>query len=156
VLTYLQKAAEGVPNRPDVQIALGSAFVKLKRWQRAEQAYAAALEIDPQSASALAGLGSVYHVGGRYREAADALLHSIALQYHQPSVHFRLGEALLELGETEAAASAYRVTLHMAPEFNRARRRLADACDRLGLGAEAETLRNEILRRTEGHEIQDS
>ncbi len=152
-LEYLERAAEGEPDRPETRIAIGHAFVKMKRWTKAGDAFMAALEIDPQSAAALAGLGSVHLACGHHSEAAETLLSSIALKYYQPSVHFQLGEALLELGETQEAASAYRVTLHMAPAFNRARRRLADACDRLGLADEAEVLRDEIRLRTEGHEI---
>lgn len=152
-LRYLQRAADAEPDRPETRIAIGRALVKLRRWQQAEEAFVSAMEIDPQSAAALAGLGAVHLTCGRYAEASERLLESVALQYHQPTTHFQLGEALLEQGETEAAADAFRIALHMAPGFNRARRLLADTFDRLDRADEAETLREEIRLRTEGHEI---
>ena len=65
-------------------------------------------------------LGQAYQATGKYREAAEVLTKSIALNpslshndYQVTSAHYRLGQALLKLGQNEAAQKELQVAAEL-------------------------------------------
>ena len=66
--------------------------------------YRRALEVDPETARALAGLGRTALAQGRPREAVEWLESALDLQSHSAGVRVLLSQALSTLGETERAA----------------------------------------------------
>ncbi len=124
-LRRLRRAERTQSNLPRLHLALGDVYLKRRRWRDAERAFSKALEIDPDSAAAYDGL-AIVSLRRRWQDAADAALSATGLRYFFPAAHFRLGEALVGLGEREYAAQAYEVCVAQAPGARRARRRLAE------------------------------
>jgi len=67
----------------------------------------------------------IFHRAGRFRDAADRAVESLALVYFQPALHHLLGAALLELDDVKAAEQEFRVALAQAPGFVAAHNSLA-------------------------------
>jgi tetratricopeptide (TPR) repeat protein len=124
-LVHLEKAGQADSRRSHLHQRIGSAYLQMKEWGLAEQAFRKALEIDPDSAQAYRGLAVATLRQQRFDEAAAMALASVGRIYHNPSGHFYLGEALLSLGEYERAAEAYRVAVAQEPGMRRAHLRLA-------------------------------
>jgi predicted AlkP superfamily phosphohydrolase/phosphomutase/tetratricopeptide (TPR) repeat protein len=121
-LEYLKKAEDQAPRLPTLHQQIGLTYLKMRHFPDAEQAFLKALEIDPDSAIAYDGLSRVYLRMRRNEEAASAALHAIGLLYHYPSAHYKLGVALVRLGQYERAAEAFEVVLAMAPGLKRVHR----------------------------------
>ena len=71
--------------------------------------------IDRDNWRAIALEARIHHAAGRYREAADRAVESLALVYFQPILHHLLGATLLRLGDTRTAEQEFRVALAQAP-----------------------------------------
>ena len=98
------------------------------QYEEAAATYRAMLEIDPDSASAHAGLGSALFRLGRYAEALHAMTQATALQPDLPRAGARyrlMGQAAQELGRSEAAAEHYERALKLDPHDTLALDRLA-------------------------------
>ena len=105
------------------------ALRKQQRYEDAVAAYRAVLEIDPEYARALAGMGDALFRLQRYEEALQALAQAAALQPGPPlagSLQRLMGRAAQELERPEAAAEHYQRALQLDP-------RDAEALDRLAL-----------------------
>ncbi|MFK7923275.1 MAG: alkaline phosphatase family protein [Bacteroidia bacterium] len=108
-----------------LNLQLGRAFSKLKKWNDALAAYNRELAIDAESASAWHGVGLAKIYLDQPQAAAEALLRAIELQYHVPEQHYYLGVALNKLEQYEVAAEAFATCLKLEPTMNQARRWLA-------------------------------
>ena len=119
-----EKKVSAHQSRINLQLARG--YLMLGRFEDAETAIQAELDIDPHHAVAWEHLGQVLLSDHRYEEAVDALLTAVGLEYEMPAAHFHLGDALYNLGDYERAADAFEVCLVMAPGANQARVRLVE------------------------------
>src|SRR5262249_29801063 len=63
------RSSAGEPERVLADTELGDIHLGKPRMTQAEQAYAAALKIDPQAVNALVGNGELFYRSGRYSEA---------------------------------------------------------------------------------------
>ncbi|MCG8461847.1 MAG: alkaline phosphatase family protein, partial [Holophagales bacterium] len=88
-LRYL-KAAAVEAEQPEIHIRLGQVHRFLGDEVAAAAAYSRALEMDPQQPEALRGQGELALGAGEPQVAAELLMASIGLRYHQPAVHFYL------------------------------------------------------------------
>lgn len=77
----------------------------------AEREYRAAVEADPQSAKARAGLGTVLVRAGKLQDAESAFLASLKLNPKQADVHANLGVVYYQQGEMPAAAASFEEAL---------------------------------------------
>lgn len=92
--------------------------------EQAQAAYEALLVVDPAHADALHMLGVIAVQVGDPHRAVLLLGQSLALQPHNPAVHYNLGVALKDVGQPEQALQSYdrAVALqpgHMQAHFNR-------------------------------------
>ena len=119
----LLKKAEGTVNafhsRMNMQIA--SAYISLRRWEDAERALKAEIELDYDNPQAHALLGKVYLNDSRFEDAINALINAIGLQYEYPNAHLWLGVALRNIGDYKRAADAFEVVLIMEPHAGKVR-----------------------------------
>lgn len=121
-LEHFRSAQKVAKDRPGIHLQLGRAFLQLKKWPEAAQAYEKEVEIDPENAQAWHGWGVVMLKQQQAQEAADHFLRAIQLMYHAPIHHFHLGEALIELEQYEVAAEAFTTCLKLNPKINHARK----------------------------------
>lgn len=110
-----QAEAQGERNA-QLYAHIGNVYLRREMWEDAERSFARALEIDPEQAQALDGLGVAQRRQGRLQEAVLSHMKSIALLNYQALTHFHLGLALAELGRMRWAAQAFRTSLDINPE----------------------------------------
>jgi hypothetical protein len=103
-ISRLETAAVQIGN-PHQYIQLGDALREVGSWQRAETAYAQALQKDPTNLQALWGLALVAIHRRDYATSRDYLAKVLEIdpQYKFGDVSLEYGKALHELGEREAA-----------------------------------------------------
>jgi len=75
----LEDALRLQPEDADLHYNLGGVLVALGELDRAEEAFLRAGELDPLLVETLLGLGTLYHLQGRYHAAAEALRSYLAL-----------------------------------------------------------------------------
>ena len=128
---FLVAEKEGM-ERLGLQIQLGEAYLRMRRWDEAERCYRRVLELDDLNAHAWLGLARCDLMRRRRESAASHALTSIGLLYHHPLAHFVLGVALQRMGRVVQAIEAYRVALSLNPNFAEAHRRLGRIYARTG------------------------
>ena len=87
------------------------------------------IEIDPDYATAYAGMGDSLYRLGRYREAISSMERAVSLGPGfpmEPTLYYLMGQAAQEAGWLEEAAAHYKSALLVAPRFGEAFNRLAD------------------------------
>lgn len=112
--------------RPAFFLRIGEAYVKLRRWKLAEEAFRRGLRHDDDNPLAHDGLAVACLRQKKYEQAIDEALIAINLAYHSPQAHFHLGEALMRSGDALHAAEAFEVCLRMSPDLGQARNYLID------------------------------
>jgi predicted AlkP superfamily phosphohydrolase/phosphomutase/tetratricopeptide (TPR) repeat protein len=124
-LELLTKVQEAHLVRPGLLLQTADLFVKLGRWEEAEQTYAKALTIDPDNPHAHLGVCRSALRQGEYAAAARSALETLQRLYHFPMAHYLLGVALTRLKDFTRAAQAFRMALTLNPNFPQAHLRLA-------------------------------
>src|SRR5277367_2098565 len=81
--------------------------------------------VDHDNWRAIALEARIHQKAGRFRDAANRAVDSLALVYFQPALHHLLGTALLRLNDLNAAEQEFRVALAQAPGFVAAHESLA-------------------------------
>ncbi|MGH9581936.1 MAG: alkaline phosphatase family protein [Bryobacteraceae bacterium] len=110
-LALLKTAERGGSGFPMLAYGIGCVYLRLRKWRRAERAFRAAAERNPefwlaQQAQALA----LNHLGRR-REAADLLRASINMNFAASGSHYLLGAALSDLGDRAGARRTFQNSL---------------------------------------------
>jgi predicted AlkP superfamily phosphohydrolase/phosphomutase/Flp pilus assembly protein TadD len=136
-LQLLERVQEAHLARPGLFLQTADLYLKLGRWEEAEQTYAKALSVDPDNPHAHVGMSRMALRRGDYARAAQSALDALQRMYHYPVAHFLLGEALIRLREWSRAAEAFRGALSLNPNFPQAHRRLAGIARRSGDSAAA-------------------
>jgi len=95
--------ARGLQTDGPTLIRLGRVHLDLQELDEAEEAFRAALELDPGSAAAYEGLGKARYEQGRPEDAIEYLQHALELQPEATSLHYLLGLAYRKLGDLEEA-----------------------------------------------------
>jgi tetratricopeptide (TPR) repeat protein len=114
---HFQKALSIYPEFFEVELLLGTAFMDLREWQKAETALARSLEIKSGDAVALLALGEVYWREKRYEDAERSLTNGLKLDEKNWHGHFTLSRLYWDKGEVMKAAPAIGHTLQLKPEF---------------------------------------
>lgn len=91
------------------------------RLDEAEQMFADAVRIAPDSADAHANLGKAYLEKGAIREAIDRLAEAVRLKESDPRFHYLLGEAYHRQGQKELALVEVTKALLLRTDFPEAR-----------------------------------
>lgn len=122
---------------------LGKLSYEARQWDLAAHSFHQLLALDPHNYAIINQLMLVAFQKEQWDDAANLALDSIGLHYYQPLVHYRLGEVLLKLGNTDHAARAFEVSLKMVPGMGQARNRLIQLYQTtLGVPEKAEELKN--------------
>ncbi|HKI35556.1 MAG TPA: alkaline phosphatase family protein [Gemmataceae bacterium] len=116
-LELLQRVQEAHLARPGLFLQTADLYLKLRRWDEAEQTYAKALAVDPDNPHAHLGVARMALRRRDFEGAASSALEAIQRLYHYPLAHYVLGTALLGLQKYPRAAEAFRVAVSLNPNF---------------------------------------
>ncbi|HVY94619.1 MAG TPA: alkaline phosphatase family protein, partial [Bryobacteraceae bacterium] len=116
--------------RPGLFLQSAELYMKLGRWQEAEEVYRKALATDPDSAAAWAGIARIELRRRRFGEAAQAALDALQRVYQFPLAHYLLGLALVGRRQYERAVEAFEMAISLNPNFPEAHMRLAAVMER--------------------------
>jgi Tfp pilus assembly protein PilF len=116
-ITHLENAVSGYPSFFDAQLLLGTAFMDLKDWDKAEKAFLRAVEIKPDNATAMIALGEVYWRQKRNTEAERTLREGLKLDDKSWHGHFTLGRLYWDMGEVMKAGGPIGMTLQLKPDL---------------------------------------
>lgn len=95
--------------------------------EKAEQAYRAALQLDPSLANAWTNLGNMRYRKGALEEAENLYHRALAIDPAQPEARYNLGFLAYERGEPELAVGHFEAALATDPSFADAHFNLAMA-----------------------------
>ncbi len=109
------RAHEINPTDPAPLIELARVLEKLKMTASAEEAYRAALLLDPQQTEALYGLGKIYINQQRYDKAAGPLEAAAEAQSDDPRIYNALGVIMDQQGQHADAQAYYKQGLAHSP-----------------------------------------
>jgi Flp pilus assembly protein TadD len=126
-------ASRRVHPRSAVELRRGYAFLEAGDLERAEVAFAHALEFDPDLAEGENGLGVVARTRGDLAGAVRRFERALEVDGSFAEGHANLGEAQLAAGDLDWAERALRAALTLNPDLIEARQNLGRALLRRGL-----------------------
>jgi predicted AlkP superfamily phosphohydrolase/phosphomutase/tetratricopeptide (TPR) repeat protein len=124
-LEMLQRVQDTQVARPGLFLQTAELYIKLRRWDDAEQTYVKALSVDPDNPLAHLGMCRTALRRRDFQKAAQSALDSLQRLFHHPMAHFLLGVSLIGLRDYARAADALRAALTLNPNFPQAHLRLA-------------------------------
>ena len=93
---HLEKAVAIYPKFVEAQLRLGTAYMDLQQWDKAERALRKTIEIDPKAANAYFALGEVYLRQKKYDQAEKALQDGFAIETRSAQAHLTLARVYWE------------------------------------------------------------
>ena len=132
-LAHFGEAEKLGPRDPWLLCRIGRAYLRLRRWPEAEEAFRKSLEWDEDNAESYYGLSVALPRQGRLEEGIQCGLQAVSLFNDFPLAHFQLGAILSRLGWYERALQAFEICLAMRPDFALAHRYVSQISNRLGL-----------------------
>jgi tetratricopeptide (TPR) repeat protein len=88
---HLEKAVSLYPQFLQAQLKLGTAWMDLGEWAKAEQALRKVLELNPRTANALFAFGEIYRRQNKDDQAEKMLLQGLQIEDHSWQGHLTLG-----------------------------------------------------------------
>jgi len=95
-IRHLEKAVSIYPKFVQAELKLGTAYMDLQQWDKAEQALRKTLEIDPKVANAFFALGEVYLRQKKYDQAEKVMQDGLAIETHSAQAHLTLARIYWE------------------------------------------------------------
>ena len=114
-LELLKELEQHAGARMQTHILRGQIYTAKKNWDDAIKSFQCSLEIDPENAGALNGLGRVYLSIGKYQLAVEAFQASLDLMSFQPQVYYMLGFTHYRNQSYEQAENALKNAVTQAP-----------------------------------------
>jgi len=114
-LEELQYARHVEPNLPSLHTLLGNAFLRLGRWDEAEDAFRQAVQQNPNDARARDGMATICLKHGEHEDAADWALRALEQDMQLFQAHYHLGLALAQLNRPAEAVQALETSVRLDP-----------------------------------------
>lgn len=114
---HLEKAVLIYPNFLEAQLKLGTGYMDLDEWAKAESALRRALEINPRTANADFALGELYSRQEKYKQAEDYIRQGLAIEDRSWQGRFALARLYWIKGETLKASRQLAIALQLNPDF---------------------------------------
>jgi tetratricopeptide (TPR) repeat protein len=114
---HLEKALALYPKYLEAEMLLGTGYMDMKEWGKAEQALRRALALNPKAAGARFALGEVYRRQKKYKEAETELLEGLKLDDKSVPGHFTLGRVYFEQGDIVKAGPHVGQALQLDPKL---------------------------------------
>lgn len=116
-IRHLKKAVTIHPEFFEAQLALGTSYMDVREWAKAEEVLNRALALKSDSAPPLFSLGEVYWRQKRYAAAEKALLEGLKLDDSSWHGNFTLARLYWDMGDVARAGPAIGQTLKLKPDF---------------------------------------
>jgi adenylate cyclase len=111
-----RRALELHPDLPEAHAALGQIAQNWEwDWHTAERAYARAIELNPNYATAHMWRCELLTILGRHEESVRACTHGLTLDPLAPVAHNQFGTALMGAGRLDDARASYTRSLELDP-----------------------------------------
>jgi superkiller protein 3 len=136
------------PHGRAVMVDLATTLTDLERWDDARRTYERAVNLYPDDAVALNGLGYVHYRQARFDDAIACYRRALA-RMEDPQFHLNLGLALLSQERYGMAEDQFRRTLELNPDHYWARNNLGYALFLQGRLGEANSAYWEAMRVAE-------
>jgi Flp pilus assembly protein TadD len=143
---HLTNAVRIYPKFFEAELVLGTSYMDLRQWDKAEQALRSAAEINPNSPATFFALGELYLQQKRYDEAEKPLRAGLGLDNHSWQGHFGLARVYWAKDDVSKAAQQTAITLQLNPNFADAHLLAGNIWLRAGRRAEAVPEFEEYLR----------
>jgi tetratricopeptide (TPR) repeat protein len=150
-LAALERAAQLLPEDPEVHLNLGIGLAAAGERARALASYRQALELAPGSIEALNHLGDLLREVGENAESLEMRRKAIELDPRRAEHYINLGKTLFELRRLDEATAAFRAALALQPDALEALLGLAGTARMRGRPAEAEELCRKALALDPDH-----
>lgn len=145
----LKEAMDNQPDRPDLYVAMGNLYEKMRRLPDAEGEYKEAIRLNAECFEAYNNMGHVLNLQGRHEEAIPYLEKAAALRPASPDPLNNLGIALAGLKRYPEAIVMYQRALDRAPQSAKLHYNLA--CGYFMVGRLVEARVEAEIARTLGH-----
>ena len=116
-IQHLEKAIAIYPNFAEAQIALGTAYMDAKEWNKAQLALKRAIELAPNASNAFFALGELYLQQKKYSEAEKHLRQGLGIDNRSWRGHFALGRVYWASSDVKQAAKQIALTLQLNPDL---------------------------------------
>jgi len=93
---YFQKAVEIYPKFVEAHLKLGTAYMDLEQWDKAEPALLATIEVDPRAFNAFFALSEIYLRQNKMEQAEQVLVKGLAIQEASYLGHLNLARVYWE------------------------------------------------------------
>lgn len=147
VVQDLNSAAQLMPERAEYLAALGSFYLDMGEFAKAQGMFEKALSMEPQNTDALIGKGRSMWQNGDIVKAKLLLEEVSKSAKEDPRPLFYLGKIAEDLGRPEEAMSQYEQAAKLSPQFLDARVAMAKLQLRTGKLAEALAILSEAVRQ---------
>ena len=114
---HLERALLIYPGFFEAHVLLGTTYMTLREWAKAESPLNRALEIKPDSPAVMLSLGEVYWRQKRHAEAEQTLRAGLKLDEKSWYGHFTLGRLYWDMGQVTKAGAPVGMTLQLKPEL---------------------------------------
>jgi tetratricopeptide (TPR) repeat protein len=94
---HLEKAVSIYPQYVQANLMLGTAYMDLSQWEKAEQILKRTVELDPKAANALFALGELYLRQKKNEEAEKILLKGLEIENRSYQGHLALARVYFEV-----------------------------------------------------------
>jgi Tfp pilus assembly protein PilF len=145
-IAHLETAVSIYPNFLEAQLKLGTTYMDLGEWDKAEEALNRALQIDPKIANTLLALGELKFQRKNYVEAEKYLIDGLKLENRSWQGHFILGRLYWTRNEIVKAGRQVALALQLNPNLAEAHLLGANILLRAGKREDASFEFEEYLR----------
>ena len=114
--TALQASVRLNPRFARGYVELGSSYLALKNYRKAEQSFLKARSLDDESCASC-GLGMTYFQLQRYDDAEKAFKRSINLNPNDVCPYYQSGRMYYELGKYQEAISTFKRVVSLRPSY---------------------------------------
>ncbi len=114
--TALQASVQLNPRFARGYVELGSSYLALKNYRKAEQAFIKARSLQDESCASC-GLGMTYFELQRYDDAEKEFKRSINLNPNDVCPHYQAGRMYYELGKYQEAITTFKRVVSLAPSY---------------------------------------
>ena len=111
---HLEKAVSLYPRFTEAELKLGTAYMDLQQWDKAELTLKKTIELDPKAVNANFALGEMYRREKKYDQAEKTLQDGLAIETHSARAHLTLARVYWDRFGSSKDESQWRPPLEKA------------------------------------------